>query len=99
MCLGHYANKGLGAPVGTSRLGATHFFLVELTDGSKSRISGEQIIPMYINRPCDLRNIHSCLLSYVPLTHYLSLNKHKILTVCDDYTYALQVTRRHRKLF
>ena len=41
ICLGHYANKGLGAPTGTSRLGATRYFMVELTDDSKSRISGK----------------------------------------------------------
>lgn len=40
VCLGHYANKGLNAPTGTSRLGASRYFMVELTDDSKSRISG-----------------------------------------------------------
>lgn len=43
ICLGHYANKGLGAPSGTSRLGSSRYFMVELTDGTKSRISGDLI--------------------------------------------------------
>jgi hypothetical protein len=42
ICLGHYANKGLGVPSGTSRIGSTRYFMVELTDDSKSRISGNQ---------------------------------------------------------
>ena len=70
ICLGHYANKGLGAPVGTSRLGATHFFLVELTDGSKSRVSGKDTncsdvhhLPC-LSHPCSM---HGCHLVHSPL--------------------------------
>lgn len=42
ICLGHYANKGFGVPSSTSRLGSSRYFMVELTDDSKSRISGNQ---------------------------------------------------------
>ena len=58
ICLGHYANKGLGAPAGASRMGTAHFFLVELTDDSKSRISGERYQMYCVCTPSTFQRAH-----------------------------------------